>query len=244
MRIVGKRRNAGAVGDECWQARNLPVRAPGRVAALLRRRRAAARAPVARSARDVEQEVTVYYYRSLLGITSGHSDFSDFLNDIMPRFSLHFIQRGVPFAMAGRARNYMFTINFGDGDVTTLLPEEFPEWLTYAVWQLEVGDEGTPHYQGYLECSGKRSFAQIHSIPGFERAHLEPRRGTQGQAVAYCTKDDSRVDGPWHHGEAKQQVFLALWRIEWYRGYPLDYSLRVYDWDYFVDVVRCSGETM
>lgn len=104
----------------------------------------------------------------------------------------------------------MFTINFGDGEVTTLLPEEFPDWITYAVWQLEVGEEGTPHYQGYLECSGKRSYAQLHAVPGFEGCHLEARRGTQGQAISYCTKADTRVDGPWYFGEAKQQVMVII----------------------------------
>lgn len=72
--------------------------------------------------------------------------------------------------MSGRARNYVFTVSYGDGNVTELLPEEFPEWLTFATWQLECGAEGTMHYQGYLECSGVRSMAQLHAVPGFERA--------------------------------------------------------------------------
>lgn len=67
-------------------------------------------------------------------------------------------------------RNYVFTISYGDGNVTELLPEEFPEWLSFATWQLECGAEGTMHYQGYLECSGKKSMAQLHAVPGFERA--------------------------------------------------------------------------
>jgi len=136
-----------------------------------------------------------------------------------------------------RARNYMFTINFGDAQVTELLPEEFPEWMTFVVWQLECGEEGTMHYQGYVECSGKRSFAAIQSVPGFEGCHLEVRRGTQGQAIAYCEKDDdTRVDGPWRHGEPKQQVFFYhahVWNgFNWSR----DGFISVYDRDYFDDV--------
>lgn len=115
------------------------------------------------------------------------------------------------FRVMSRARNYMFTINFGDAQVTELLPEEFPEWMTFVVWQLECGDEGTMHYQGYIECSGKRSYAAIQAVPGFEGCHLEVRRGTQAQAIAYCEKnDDTRVDGPWRHGEPKQQVFFWM----------------------------------
>jgi len=104
-----------------------------------------------------------------------------------------------------QARNYCFTINFGDAEVTSLLSEEFPEWVKFCVWQLEIGESNTMHYQGYLECSGKKSMNQIHAIPGFERAALSVRRGTQEQAIAYCEKEGSRVDGPWHHGEAKEQ---------------------------------------
>jgi len=105
-----------------------------------------------------------------------------------------------------QARNFMFTINFADGDVTALLEEEFPEWVTYAVWQLECGhDSHLMHYQGYLECSGKKSMKQVHAIPGFERSALEIRKGTGAQATMYCTKVDTRVDGPWYHGEPKEQ---------------------------------------
>lgn len=108
--------------------------------------------------------------------------------------------------MAQRARNYMFTINFGGAEVTQLLPEEFPAWVSYAVWQLEIGESRTMHYQGYLECVGMRSMTQIHTIPGLETCHLEVRKGTQAQAEAYCTKqDETFVEGPWRYGERKEQ---------------------------------------
>lgn len=42
-------------------------------------------------------------------------------------------------------------------------------------------------------------FAAVKKL--FPSAHIEPRRGTLAQAVDYCTKEDTRVDGPWHLGE-------------------------------------------
>lgn len=82
--------------------------------------------------------------------------------------------------MRQQARNYVFTINFADGEVTQLLPEEFPSWFTYCCWQLELGEENhVLHYQGYLECSGKKSMVQVHAVPGFERSALQVRHGTQ-----------------------------------------------------------------
>lgn len=113
--------------------------------------------------------------------------------------------------MAGQARNYMFTTNFAlmdDGvnymeDFRLLDPLLFPPWITFCVYQLEVGEQGTEHFQGYLELAGKHSMKQLHEVAGFGRAHFEIRRGTSGQAVAYCTKEDTRVDGPWYFGEPK-----------------------------------------
>jgi len=47
-----------------------------------------------------------------------------------------------------RARFWCFTLNNPDGnlDVDLAIPA-----VRYAVWQLEVGEEGTEHFQGYLE---------------------------------------------------------------------------------------------
>jgi len=75
------------------------------------------------------------------------------------------------------------------------------------VYQYEQGEQGTPHFQGYLECVGKKSIVQLKKLPGFERAHFEVRRGQQEQAVGYCKKPDGRLGGPWEHGEMKKQGF-------------------------------------
>jgi len=69
-------------------------------------------------------------------------------------------------ALPPKARNVVFTINFSDGNVTQLLPEEFPSWVFFCVWQLEVGAEGTMHYQGYMELVGQQTWSRLHTIPG------------------------------------------------------------------------------
>lgn len=76
--------------------------------------------------------------------------------------------------------------------------------VTFAVWQLEQAPEtGRYHFQGYLELSKQQSIAQIQKFHGMAGSHIEPRRGTQEQSIAYCEKDESRIAGPWHYGEAK-----------------------------------------
>lgn len=112
-----------------------------------------------------------------------------------------------------RARNYVFTINFGPLEDGSNYIEEpqlldfslFPSWISYCTYQLELSESGTEHFQGYLECVGTKSMIQLHAVPGFERAAMAVRRGTQAQADAYANKEDTRVDGPWTHGEKKEQ---------------------------------------
>lgn len=98
-----------------------------------------------------------------------------------------------------RARCYLLTIN-NPSEVP--LPG-FPDWVSYAAYQLERGDSGTPHLQVYLECSKAVYFTAVKAA--FPSAHIESRRGTQGQAIAYCTKAETRVSGPWFYGEPKKQ---------------------------------------
>lgn len=121
---------------------------------------------------------------------------------------------------SGKARNYVFTINFERkyqrfpelggwkvvGEPPALLDfDQFPTWITYCVYQLEVGENGVEHFQGYLECMGQQTMTRLHSVEGLERAHFEIRRGTQERAIQYAKKDDTRVDGPWEFGVAKEQ---------------------------------------
>lgn len=70
--------------------------------------------------------------------------------------------------------------------------------ITYSVYQGEIGEEGTPHYQGYLEfkCNVRLS-ALVAIIPG---AHFERRRGTAHEARAYCMKEDTREEEPIESG--------------------------------------------
>jgi len=65
--------------------------------------------------------------------------------------------------------------------------------------------EGTEHYQGYMEFSGQKSLLQLKAMPGLETAHFERRKGSQKQAIDYCRKSETMVDGPYVFGEANEQ---------------------------------------
>jgi len=97
------------------------------------------------------------------------------------------------------ARAWCFTLNLpADRDDNELLDLSDESKVRYSIYQLEIGEHGTPHYQGYIELSTpcRLPFMQ-RLVPG---AHFEIRMGTRDEARKYCCKEESRIDGPWETG--------------------------------------------
>lgn len=91
--------------------------------------------------------------------------------------------------MPPRHRNWVFTLN------NPVFPLDNPRvWavgVQYCVWQLESGESGTPHIQGYVVFKHKKSLNQMKALHG--RAHWEVRRGNHAEAKAYCLKNEGRL---------------------------------------------------
>lgn len=117
--------------------------------------------------------------------------------------------------MSGRSRAWCFTVNNpveSDGSPVT---GEMPEFdkvtdargFRYIVYQLERGgEEGTPHYQGYVVFTTLKSRAWVSNLnPTFRRARLEKARGSAEDNTNYCTKEEGRLAGPWTTGEMPAQ---------------------------------------
>lgn len=113
-----------------------------------------------------------------------------------------------------RVRNYVFTLNNYTlaqiGGLTAAVDVDDHDALcVYLIMQEEIGSEtGTPHLQGYMElhkASSMRTVKRKLGI-GFNSLHLEARRGTQGEAVAYCKKTDTFKPGGirWEMGRKKR----------------------------------------
>jgi len=94
-------------------------------------------------------------------------------------------------------RNWCFTINNPENNE---IPEAWKEVARYCVWQREKGAEGTEHLQGYVSLLTNKRLVGMKKLNA--TAHWEMRKGTHEQAKAYCTKEDTRVAGPWEFGEA------------------------------------------
>ena len=79
-----------------------------------------------------------------------------------------------------------------------------PAGVTYVKGQLEVGAESaTPHLQAYAEFKGQQKMKRLIGL--MKGMHLEKRMGSQGQAIDYVTKMDTRTAGPWEHGKPRKQ---------------------------------------
>lgn len=90
---------------------------------------------------------------------------------------------------------------------TEYTQENFMEWkvgekmLVYTVFQLEKCPEtGRLHYQGFIHLRDKkdRAYMRKHYT---DTAHWDPCDGSPEQNITYCTKEESRVMGPWEIGD-------------------------------------------
>jgi len=99
-----------------------------------------------------------------------------------------FAPLGTLMPSAKRFRNVCFTVNN-----PTVSKEDYIDSVAkhkhfrYAVIGDEVGEEGTPHFQGYLELSEKITPKPLAEL--LPRANSEERIGTPLQAADYCKKD-------------------------------------------------------
>lgn len=99
-----------------------------------------------------------------------------------------------------RARHWCFTINNPtDSDAELLSALE----CVYLVYQKEVGEDGTPHFQGIVGFDKQLRFNAVKSL--LPRAHLEIARNVPA-SIEYCRKEEGRLDGPWIRGTLPKQT--------------------------------------
>lgn len=100
--------------------------------------------------------------------------------------------------MARRFRNWCFTLNNYNEEEFAILEEatddEVNGVVKYIIFQEEIGEEGTPHLQGYMETKSI-SLRNLKNKLGLARLHLERRRGRQIDAIEYARKEETRAPG-------------------------------------------------
>lgn len=99
--------------------------------------------------------------------------------------------------MQCQLRNFVFTLNnYSEEETNSILLSEL---FAYVIFGKEKGEGGTPHLQGYAELKKRTAFSVIKGL--WDRMHIEPRRGSQLQAITYCKKDGDFFE----YGEMKKQ---------------------------------------
>lgn len=85
-------------------------------------------------------------------------------------------------------------------------PNFIHDRIGYAVFQKERGN-GTQHehWQCYIELKCQMRLTEVKKMLNDNTCHLEPRFGTQQQAIDYCTKENTRIGEPVHIGKPKMQ---------------------------------------
>ncbi len=87
---------------------------------------------------------------------------------------------------------WCFTWNNPDLGEDEFAAQILADWRTrYVVFQHETGEQGTPHYQGYAEFTGRKRFTAVREL--LPTAHWEAKRGGRTEAREYCLKDDTRT---------------------------------------------------
>jgi len=103
------------------------------------------------------------------------------------------------------SRNWCFTINnYTDEDEEQVCKYDH----TYCIVGKEVGENGTPHLQGYMEFKGTKRLDTLKTA--FPRAHWEKRKAQTAQpAVDYCKYDDypkNTIENEYYEfGKVKEQ---------------------------------------
>lgn len=91
--------------------------------------------------------------------------------------------------MVRSAKHWVFTVNNWEAADHDRI-RSFVDLIgaTYVVVGRERGENNTPHLQGFVSFDRRRTFDFVRGIFA-NRAHIEIKRGTVNQAIAYCKKD-------------------------------------------------------
>ncbi len=128
----------------------------------------------------------------------------------------------MPLAQAPRPaaiNRWVATLNNYTNEEYEQLIQGLPTICSYGIIGREVGESGTPHLQCFFIFLQRKRLNSVKAIPGLQRAHLEPARGTSSQASTYCKKEGDY----WEHGSIPgpgPKVPLSVRFRDWFKEQP------------------------
>lgn len=95
----------------------------------------------------------------------------------------------VPYCRQGTACvQWCFTLNNYTDDDVSIVDSLHPEKVKYLVYGFEKGESGTPHLQGYMQCTKNQRLTALKKwLP---KAHWEVAKGSPTQNRTYCIKEN------------------------------------------------------
>jgi len=98
--------------------------------------------------------------------------------------------------MPNGSKNWVWTLNNQTQTETALLQDydALKTHVSYIVIGTEVGEEGTPHLQGFVQFFSKKTMQQVKLCLQVNRMHLEVMKGSAIQASDYCKKDGNFLE--------------------------------------------------
>lgn len=92
-----------------------------------------------------------------------------------------------PHKRGKQSKRWCFTYNNYREDDLVLLEHTFKLHCVDYIIGREVGESGTPHYQGYIECPKRVRPIEKFRLP--KEIHWESAKGSRSDNVMYCSKD-------------------------------------------------------
>lgn len=91
-------------------------------------------------------------------------------------------------------KKYVFTLNNYKNEEV----EDLKVWCAkvpkFYIFGFEVGEQGTPHIQGYIELLVKKRYTTIQNeCLWAKRAHFETAKGNRDSNITYCSKDNNFI---------------------------------------------------
>lgn len=111
-----------------------------------------------------------------------------------------------------RHRSYCFTLNNHTFEEMSYMLDNIS--AKYWCFGFEVGEQGTPHMQGYIQFHNPKEFSVVKAL--IPRAHIEPARGTPASNIDYCSKDGEFYefgDRPTEGGSPPKKTWEELQKV-------------------------------
>ena len=98
-----------------------------------------------------------------------------------------------PQKRQSQSKRWCFTFNNYSDDDLEQMEQTFNQMSINYIIGKEVGDQGTPHLQGYIECPTKMRWSQFKLS---DKIHWEKCKGDRAANVKYCSKEGNYVHSP------------------------------------------------